>query len=101
MKRVLALGMLAAAVTGIGMGTASAKTIDAGSYSSRAACEQAGKAQLHGEVKSYRCSATSPIPGTNDYNYNLYLETKDPGRPCSSGGTGSASASSELFCLFL
>ncbi|MEU8895473.1 hypothetical protein [Nocardia sp. NPDC048505] len=100
MNRVIALGMLAAAITAAGMTTANAKTIEAGTYSSRSACEQAGKAQLHGEVKSYRCSATSPNQATGDYNYVLRLETADPNRPCPSGGTGSASASSELFCLF-
>ncbi|MFC9893007.1 hypothetical protein ACFVMC_04865 [Nocardia sp. NPDC127579] len=99
MKRAIVLGMLATAVTALGMGTASAKTIEAGTYSSRSACEQAGKAQLHGDVLSYRCSATSPIPGTNGYNYILRLEVEEsrpnnnePSRPCSPG-TGSAAIS--------
>ncbi|MFE3756890.1 hypothetical protein ACFXO9_21525 [Nocardia tengchongensis] len=43
---------------------------------------------------------TSPNSATGDYNYELYLETKDANRPCQTGGTGSAAASSEAFCLF-
>ncbi|WP_433655643.1 hypothetical protein ACQPW1_32495 [Nocardia sp. CA-128927] len=100
MKRVIILAVAGIAITGFAAGEAGARTIDGGSYSTRAACENAGKAQVHGEVLGYRCSATSPNSATGDYNYALYLETKDANRPCQTGGTGSAAASSEAFCLF-
>ncbi|MFC4374926.1 hypothetical protein ACFO5K_12525 [Nocardia halotolerans] len=100
MKRILTLALTGAAATGLAIGAASAATIDAGSFPTRAACESAGKAQLHGEVLGYRCSATSPNQATGDYYYVLYLQTNDPNRPCQTGGTGSGAASVEMFCLF-
>ncbi|MFI1915005.1 hypothetical protein [Nocardia sp. NPDC020380] len=99
LKRKAIVVLAAIAVSGIAAGAAEARTVDAGSYSSRATCESAGQAQRHGDVLGYRCSATSPNSATGDYNYALYLETKDANRHCQNGGTGSAAGSAELFCL--
>ncbi|MFJ4658090.1 hypothetical protein ACIP5Y_43060 [Nocardia sp. NPDC088792] len=100
LKRKIIAILVGIAVSGLAAGIAEAGTVDAGSYSTRAACESAGQAQRHGDVLGYRCSITSPNSATGDYYYALYLETKDANRPCQNGGTGSASASAELFCLF-
>ncbi|MFF2554559.1 hypothetical protein ACFVUS_26400 [Nocardia sp. NPDC058058] len=100
MNRVITLALAGIALTGFAIGTAEARTIDGGTFATRAACEYAGKTQVRGEVLGYRCSATSPNSATGDYYYALYLETRDANRPCQTGGTGSAAASSEAFCLF-
>lgn len=100
MKRLITVAAAGIAISGFAAGTAMAATVDGGSFSSRAACESAGKARLGGSILGYRCSATSPNSATGDYNYALYLESKDANRPCQTGGTGSAAASSEMFCLF-
>ncbi len=99
-KRAITIAAAGIALTGFAAGTAAAGTVEGGTYPNRAACESAGQARLGGTIIGYRCSATAPNPNTDGYYYVLRLETKDANRPCQNGGSGSASASVELMCLF-